>query len=78
MLNFFALGGRMTLVDMPGYGFGSEAAWGDLVAGYWRARTQYGPIYARRYTLRLSAAHTRCPRALDCAWPACWWTRAAA
>ena len=41
MLNFFKVGDSFTLVDMPGYGFGSRAEWGDLITGYWRQRTAY-------------------------------------
>src|SRR3954469_16760264 len=38
-LNFFDIGGRLTLVDMPGYGFaaggkGQGAGWGDPITTY--------------------------------------------
>ncbi|KAI9310611.1 P-loop containing nucleoside triphosphate hydrolase protein [Dichotomocladium elegans] len=37
-LNFFDIGGKMTLVDMPGYGFRSRDEWGDLILHYLRTR----------------------------------------
>ena len=42
-LNFFDLGGRASLVDMPGYGYAAvskakSAAWGKLVRDYLRGR----------------------------------------
>eukprot|EP00160_Parvularia_atlantis_P012343 Unigene246_Nuclearia_a/m.877 Unigene246_Nuclearia_a/g.877 ORF Unigene246_Nuclearia_a/g.877 Unigene246_Nuclearia_a/m.877 type:complete len:374 (+) Unigene246_Nuclearia_a:27-1148(+) len=40
MLNFFVVGERLTLTDMPGYGFGSRAEWGPMVLDYLRQRQQ--------------------------------------
>jgi GTP-binding protein len=42
-LNFFDLGGRLALVDMPGYGYAKEsktkiAAWNEVVRGYLKGR----------------------------------------
>lgn len=42
-LNFFDLGGRMTLVDMPGYGYAKvskslRSEWDDLIFDYLRGR----------------------------------------
>lgn len=42
-LNFFDLGGKLLLVDMPGYGFAKvsktqSAAWNDLIRTYLRGR----------------------------------------
>jgi GTP-binding protein len=42
-LNFFDLGGKATLVDMPGYGYAAvskakSAAWGSLIRDYLRGR----------------------------------------
>jgi GTP-binding protein len=42
-LNFFNLGDRLTLVDMPGYGYAKvsktqKAQWQDLIFGYLRGR----------------------------------------
>lgn len=42
-INFFDLGGRMYLVDLPGYGYavaakGKVHAWNDMVRGYLRSR----------------------------------------
>jgi len=42
-INFFELGGRLMLVDLPGYGFAAAppalaAAWSRLVEGYFRGR----------------------------------------
>jgi len=42
-LNFFDLGGKATLVDMPGYGYAAvskakSAAWGKLIRDYLRGR----------------------------------------
>ncbi|KAI8991874.1 P-loop containing nucleoside triphosphate hydrolase protein [Mycotypha africana] len=34
LLNFFEIGGQVTLVDMPGYGFKSKDEWGNLVVDY--------------------------------------------
>jgi len=40
MLNFFDLGKRLTLTDMPGYGFGSRYEWGPMVVNYLNRREQ--------------------------------------
>jgi len=42
-INFFSLGKRLTLVDLPGYGYAragkrEKAAWGRLVEGYLKGR----------------------------------------
>ena len=49
-LNFFALGSRLRLVDMPGYGFAAVskstiAAWGELIGGFLRGRTTLLRVY---------------------------------
>jgi GTP-binding protein len=49
-LNFFDLGGRLRLVDMPGYGFAAVAksrvdAWTGLIHAYLRGRTALGRVY---------------------------------
>ncbi len=49
-LNFFALGTRLRLVDMPGYGYaavskGTIAAWGELVTGFLRGRPSLLRVY---------------------------------
>ncbi|MFC5066603.1 ribosome biogenesis GTP-binding protein YihA/YsxC [Flaviflagellibacter deserti] len=49
-LNFFRIGTRLTMVDMPGYGFAEapEAkvrAWTRLVLDYLRGRTNLGRVY---------------------------------
>lgn len=56
-LNLFDLGGRLMLVDLPGYGFAKAPKdevrrWGDLVRGYLRGR----PIL-RRTCLLVDARH---------------------
>ncbi len=42
-INFFDLGGKMQLVDLPGYGYAAASkekvhAWNDMVCGYLRGR----------------------------------------
>ncbi|MDX6806869.1 ribosome biogenesis GTP-binding protein YihA/YsxC [Terrihabitans rhizophilus] len=49
-LNFFQIGPKLTLVDMPGYGFAAapEAkvnAWTRLIRRYLRSRPQLGRVY---------------------------------
>ncbi|KAI9261668.1 P-loop containing nucleoside triphosphate hydrolase protein [Phascolomyces articulosus] len=44
-LNFFDIAGQITLVDMPGYGFRSQEAWGDLILYYLRNRTQLKRLF---------------------------------
>ena len=49
-LNFFRIGDRLTLVDMPGYGFASAPepkvrAWTRLVLEYLRARAALARVY---------------------------------
>ena len=49
-LNFFDLGGRLTVVDMPGYGYaaaGKEkvAAWTELIHAYLRGRANLARVY---------------------------------
>ena len=56
-LNFFALGGRLMLVDMPGYGYAEAAkseiaAWTDLIKLYLRGRAGL-----RRVCLLIDARH---------------------
>ena len=56
-VNFFDLGGRLCLVDLPGYGFAQvaksmKAAWQDLAAAYLRGR----PTLAR-ICLLIDARH---------------------
>jgi len=56
-LNFFDLGGRLTLVDMPGYGFAKApkaevAAWTRLIRDYLRGR-----VGLRRLCLLIDARH---------------------
>ena len=49
-LNFFDLGGRLTLVDMPGYGYAAAskdkvAAWTRLIKAYLRGRANLARVY---------------------------------
>jgi GTP-binding protein len=49
-LNFFDIGGKLTLVDMPGYGYaaaGKEkvAAWTSLIHAYLRGRANLARVY---------------------------------
>ena len=49
-LNFFDLGGHLSLVDMPGYGYAAVsksriAAWTDLVERYLRGRTTLQRVF---------------------------------
>ena len=48
-MNFFSIGGRYHLVDLPGYGYArapatSKGRWGDLVRGYLDDREQLAGI----------------------------------
>jgi GTP-binding protein len=56
-LNFFELGGRLLLVDMPGYGYakaskGEAALWQKLIRAYFRGRPNL-----RRLFLLIDARH---------------------
>jgi len=49
-LNFFQIGHRLTLVDMPGYGYAAVAkdkvaAWTKLIHDYLRGRASLGRVY---------------------------------
>ena len=49
-LNFFDLGGRLGIVDMPGYGYAAAAkdkvaAWTRLIRSYLRGRVSLGRVY---------------------------------
>ena len=49
-LNFFTLGERLTLVDMPGYGYaavgkGKVAAWTETIRAYLRGRANLARVY---------------------------------
>jgi GTP-binding protein len=49
-LNFFDVGGRLTLVDMPGYGYAAVskekvAAWTDLIHAYLRGRANLARVF---------------------------------
>jgi GTP-binding protein len=57
LLNFFSLGGRLILVDLPGYGYARApktdiARWNALTRGYLRGRPQL-----RRVCLLVDARH---------------------
>jgi len=57
LLNFFSLGGRLILVDLPGYGYARApktdiARWNALTRGYLRGRPQL-----RRVCLLIDARH---------------------
>lgn len=56
-LNFFNLGGRLMLVDMPGYGYAKEskekvAAWNEMVRRYLRGR-----VTLRRALVLIDSRH---------------------
>lgn len=64
-INFFDLGGRMVLVDLPGYGYARAAkadvhAWTSLVRDYLRGR-----VGLRRICLLVDARHGTKPNDLD-------------
>jgi GTP-binding protein len=49
-LNFFDLGGRLTMVDMPGYGYAAAAkekvaGWTRLIRAYLRGRANLARVY---------------------------------
>ena len=49
-LNFFDIGGRFTLVDMPGYGYAAVekakvAAWTDLIHAYLKGRANLARVF---------------------------------
>ncbi len=49
-LNFFDVAGRLTLVDMPGYGYAAVskakvAAWTELIQAYLRGRTNLARVF---------------------------------
>ena len=49
-LNFFDLGGRLTIVDMPGYGYAAAAktkveSWSRLIRAYLRGRANLARVY---------------------------------
>lgn len=57
LLNFFSLGGRLILVDLPGYGYARAsktdiARWNQLIDGYLKGRPQL-----RRVCLLIDARH---------------------
>jgi GTP-binding protein len=57
LLNFFGLGGRLILVDLPGYGYARApktdiARWNTLTRGYLKGRQQL-----RRVCLLIDARH---------------------
>ena len=72
-LIFFDLGGRATLVDMPGYGYAAvakakSASWGDLARDYLRGRPSLARVFLlidSRHGLKESDHETM--RALDAA-----------
>lgn len=65
-LNFFALGNRLRLVDMPGYGYAAVskstiAAWAALIGGFLRGRSTLLRVYLlvdARHGLKPSDADT--------------------
>jgi GTP-binding protein len=64
-LNFFDLGGRLILVDLPGYGYAKEskskvAAWTTLVKNYLRGR-----VTLRRICLLIDGRHGLKPNDIE-------------
>jgi GTP-binding protein len=64
-LNFFDLGGRMILVDLPGYGYAKESktkvnAWTKLVKNYLRGR-----VTLRRICLLIDGRHGLKPNDIE-------------
>ena len=64
-LNFFDLGGRLTLVDLPGYGYAKAAkrevaAWNELILAYLKGRVQLA-----RVCLLIDARHGLKPNDLE-------------
>ncbi|KAG0254432.1 hypothetical protein DFQ27_006835 [Actinomortierella ambigua] len=45
LMNFFKIGDRLSLVDMPGYGFKSRDEWGDMILDYFQHRSNLKRIY---------------------------------
>lgn len=45
MMNFFRIGDRLSLVDMPGYGWRSRDEWGDMILQYFQNRKNLKRIY---------------------------------
>ena len=65
LLNFFSLGGRLTLVDLPGYGYARAPKtdierWNELTRGYLKGRPQL-----RRVCLLIDARHGLKPSDLE-------------
>lgn len=40
LINFFSIGDKMHLVDMPGYGYRSREEWGESIMSYITTREQ--------------------------------------
>ncbi|KAG0373129.1 hypothetical protein BGX24_012106 [Mortierella sp. AD032] len=45
MMNFFKMGDRLSLVDMPGYGYRSRDEWGGMILSYLQNRKNLRRIY---------------------------------
>ncbi|KAF9908214.1 hypothetical protein EC991_010140 [Linnemannia zychae] len=45
MMNFFKVGDKLSLVDMPGYGFKSRDEWGGMILSYLQNRKNLRRIY---------------------------------
>ncbi|KAF9895598.1 hypothetical protein BX616_009291, partial [Lobosporangium transversale] len=45
MMNFFKIGDRLSLVDMPGYGWKSRDEWGGMILDYLQHRKNLRRIY---------------------------------
>ncbi|KAG0272862.1 hypothetical protein BGZ95_011346 [Linnemannia exigua] len=45
MMNFFKMGDKLSLVDMPGYGFKSRDEWGGMILSYLQNRKNLRRIY---------------------------------
>ncbi|KAG0001471.1 hypothetical protein BGZ79_004602 [Entomortierella chlamydospora] len=45
MMNFFKIGDKLSLVDMPGYGWKSRDEWGDMIISYLQGRKNLKRIY---------------------------------
>lgn len=41
MMNFFKVGDKLSLVDMPGYGWKSRDEWGGMILDYLKMRKKY-------------------------------------
>ena len=41
LINFFSIGDKMHLVDMPGYGYKSREEWGESIMSYITSREQW-------------------------------------